>query len=733
MKRSARIAAAALAAAMAVSSVSITAFAEEDKTMKARLTTVKERIEIPEDHTEFTYRSNKRNNSTYYTFTWNRETGTDENGADYGYSTYNVTIAGNVITNVNIYNEESWDWTPSFAKLSNSKLTEIAKKYIEELNPTVFKYVEIDEDSLAVSLYGNSATLSFKRVKDGIPVENQTGYVEIDKNTGALRSYNFNWILGATFSSADKAISLDKAKTAFKTEFPIELRYTAEYDWEKGEYVPHLIYKQQKYGQIDAFTGKLSTYEDYSYYGEGVDEDVADDEVAIEAATPSMEAGGMNGSAKTVTFTDAEKKKLEDEGKLIKAEKELEDLRKQDIFFIPEGAKVSSDSTNYDDRRGFYVKNVRFTANDVSYTDLGWDGTTVLPVDTEILENGDIVPVSKTITGYFSYNAETGSVMSFNCYCGDIGKDITQKKTAKTAESYLKTLLGDNRAKFGTLTETGVEGTFEKLDENGKEINHRDLVRSFTADRVENGIISDVERVNIAIGNNSKVVSYNLTDLGVEYPKPVKTISKAKAYSEFFAQTEYAMRYRCAYSNKENKVLTALVYSDRNTLYIDAFTGKLTNYNGREITPSTGSNTKEYTDLEGSKYQKAAEKLKAYGITLMDENGKLNENEAITLGDFNSLMSSVGISTYGEEKKETKVTRQLAAKVFVNGKYGKEIAELKGIYKSAFSDVKDDSAYVGYIMIADSLGFIKGIDGKFYPTAKLTRGSALALIYAYLS
>jgi len=248
-----RLGAGVLAAALSATSVSICAYAEEDAAMKQALTYVKQRLDIPEELTEFSHRTSTEQNNTRYTFTWS-----DKNSR----KSMNVHITGRVIKNINVYtdwNED--DYKSSFAKLSEEKLTEKAKKYIQEINPTICDKLKIN-DEISISLWGPEATLGFSRVENGIPVTGQTGYIRINKNTGELMGYNLSWVNGATFSDAKDAIPVKDAQKAYKKLFPVEKVYTLEYNWEKDEYIPHLIYRQTAAGQINAFTGELSTFED---------------------------------------------------------------------------------------------------------------------------------------------------------------------------------------------------------------------------------------------------------------------------------------------------------------------------------------------------------------------------------------------------------------------------------------------------------------------------------------
>ena len=713
-----RTSAALLAAALAVPAVGIYADAAEDEAMKTELTYVKQRIDIPKEYSEFSYRTSTEGSGTRYNFTWDKKDST--NG-----ERITVSIVGKVIKNVyvssyNDYDEE--EWGPSFAKLSDAKLIAAAKKYINEINPTITDKVKIDDDSFNISLYGKEATLRFKRVSNDIDVTGQTGTVTVNKNTGDLIRYNFNWINGASFSDTKGIISQEKAEAAYKELFPSELVYTLSYDWETQKQTPHLIYRQTKNGQINAFTGELSKYEDYGDYGS--------DDRAIETAECDEEApADANGMAKAVTFTQEEIEKLEKEDSLIKADKELDDLKKQGIFYIPDNVEVTYQYCNYNERLGYYIRNVEFSGKSENYIDLNGKDKIIVPAsefDTDDFND---------IYGNFSYNAETGEVTSFYCWAPDNGTSMKAAASDKKAKSYMKKILGDERMKnFGDLEMTYENKVYDKYDQKtGKGIgNPRVTSRSYRASRMAYDIRCDGEYADFTLSNNGFITNYNITYYAdITYPKPDNIIGMSEAYQSFFKQVGLGLKYRCAYNTKSKKVVTALVYAADSQLYIDAFTGKRTDYDGSEY--DEAAETGDYTDLAGSKYKVYAEKLKKYGITLMDKDGKLNENASVTAGDFKGLLEKIGFYNTAEYKETAALRRQDAAKILVTGKYGKDVAEMTSIFKTNYSDVKSASKYIGYIAIADASGLLTGSNGKYRPTAAFTRGAALKFVYDYLS
>lgn len=731
-----RLTSAALAAALFATGTSIVAYAEQDPAMTKELTYVKERLDIPEELTEFSHSTSKRYNSTSYSFNWSNKEG--NKGVE-------VTISGKVITNIYVYDYTNrYDRTHHFSKQDEKKLLQKAKSYIEQINPSVMDRTEIDEDSFYVSLSGDTARLSFRRTANGIPVSGQTGSIVINKDTGELMNYSYSWILGATFRDSEEAIGVSEAEKGFMKEFPIDLTYNTRYDWETKEYVPYLVYKQTISGDIDAFTGKLSTFkESYGSYDDVEVEEDCDEE-------PNPGAGGVDNGIK---FTENEIKQLELENKLISAEDSFKKLKAMNVFYIPEGADIRTEYCNYDDHRKAYIRTVNLEGKAEGYIDI--DGNIVMPLNEDFNPANGAKKYTQNIYIDYSINAETGELLSF--YSSDIDnkKSLDEATANKKAVEVLKNLLGANASKFKINSNmTGSSAVVYDKYVNGKAVG-KGRIRSmyYYQNRVIYGIKSEAESVGLTIGNSGYVTEYSLRYYGIQYPRPKNIITAEDAYKSYFKNVGLDLKYKLAYRTADKKVVSALVYNGKRQLIVDAFTGNITSYDGTPVVVE--ETVSGYTDLKDSKYKKYAERLNFYGISIADENGKLRENDAITLKEFGKLIGGAGISTSWSYKgynnvwvdddsiytgendavnQQKKLTRKEIAKYLVAGIYGNEIASLKGIFNSPYKDVSDTNEYVGYIAVAKATGLMKGTSStKFKPNTYFKRGEALKLIYDYLS
>ena len=660
-----RTGAALAAAALAATSTGIYAYAQEDADMQTELKYVKQRVAIPESYTTFDYSTDTDCGKTKYIFTW-----TDPK-SEMGDSV-SVSITGKVIKEVTVYKFNGGGWKPSLAKLSNEQILEAAKQHAKNINPTVSDRLEFRDTTLKVSLYGEEATVKFRRKSDGTLVRGQTGSITVNKNTGELIKYSVKWINGAGFSSKTGAISKSKAKTAFKKLFPVELVYVLSYDAEKDKYTPHLIYRQTKNGYINAFTGKLSAFDSYGYY----EEDDTENRVMMSMAYP-----GTYSSAGQVTITAEELEKIKSENSFVGAEAVFEELKKTGVLYIPDTSVITGESISYDESGKYYVKNVTFTANRSPYDDLSGDGSNI-PISGSGTQS-----TAEPIEGSFTVNAKTGELLSFKCDALDTGEDLAKSTADAKAEAVTKALLTSSKySQFSSPKSVKNKNAYDGYDpqtalpiDDGHSVS-----RTYTAYRTVNGIQCADDNVRFVISNTGAVSSYTLTyHSGITYPDPSKKISESKAYSKFFEQANFGRIYRCAYDTVKDRVVTALVYTSTDTLYIDAFTGKLTQADGTEIAPA--EETAGYTDLEGSKYKEYAEELALYDITLMDSKGRLDPSGTITYSDFNKLLGMVGMFFEVKDtdgiKDSTKLSRKLAAKVAAGARFGREACELR----SAFS------------------------------------------------
>ena len=156
---------------------------ESEVAMQEALTKVKKRITVPDELSNFEYRTTQENGTKGFTFTW-----TTPDDVDLKYDEYKqltVRIVGDIITSYTVSDNTLFrSEEPSLAKLSEEEILEKAKAYFKQLNPTIAGDVRYEISK--INLSGKMAGVEFKRYENGVYVNNNRGGVVVDKNTGLI-------------------------------------------------------------------------------------------------------------------------------------------------------------------------------------------------------------------------------------------------------------------------------------------------------------------------------------------------------------------------------------------------------------------------------------------------------------------------------------------------------------------------------------------------------------------
>ena len=137
-----------MAAVTALTSVSVVAFAdnENSEALAAAITTVKQRVDIPEELSEFSYRVSKGNLKETFNLTWSTP------GTNSKYEYIEVQVCGGLI--LNYYSSDCWQHADrKLAKLSGDQLYKKAVAQVKKLNPTISSVLSVDRDSLSTVSY----------------------------------------------------------------------------------------------------------------------------------------------------------------------------------------------------------------------------------------------------------------------------------------------------------------------------------------------------------------------------------------------------------------------------------------------------------------------------------------------------------------------------------------------------------------------------------------------------
>ena len=683
MKR--RILALSMAAVTAMTSTSLTAFAdnENSEALAAAITVVKSRIDIPEELSEFSYSVSKRNQKTVYELMWSTP---DNSGS---YLCAQADVCGDLILSYNAPTDWNYPKNYSLAKLSGDELYKKAQAHLKKIDPTIANVLKLDRDSLNISLYNNRAYLNFVRTKNGVPVKNDSGRIVLDKDTGELLDFSLNWHPSATFQSAKTALSEDKAKQAYAEMIGLMPQYEFEYDWQTKQITPRIVYRQTDYGEINAFTGKKSDFTADGYFSTDMDDDCAETEEAIE---DSMDKGN--------SFTPQEQAEINKDLPYGNKDAVIKLLQSNEWFTFYDDMELNYSNLYRQDING--KKLYFFTA---SFTNENWnEEDDVYPLNSETAEEDNKTVHTTSIT----LNAETGEVIEYNYsdseYAPVSSYDI-DKANALAAE-IAAGLSGD---KLRSYRDSGSE-IIGWEDQNNKMIY---LGSSHGWDRYENDIKVSGDRINISFDKDMRLTNYRISYTDVALPSPEGMLTAEQVMEKFWQNNDLDLYYLARVNQKKTK--TVLVYGTNYSVYADAFTGEPI----YEWQIKTKGN--DFSGIKDKKILKMAQKLSDHGIIISTE--KFSETDPVTYDVFNSLMGN------GAEPgtEGLKLTRGAALIIFARSYVSDEVAKIPGIYKSPFSDISDDDPLVGYYAIAYGMGAYTG--KKLDPKTSFTYGDMIQMVY----
>lgn len=733
-KTIAKIAAAAMAAMMTVSTAAVPAAAAskntssssssstsetaKQKAMKEALTIVKKRVKIPSRLTEFSYSTTTKLGTECFEFTWHDK--------EYKESV-NISIANGIIISYR-YNDSRNDdkeVKQTFAKLSDEKLIEAAKKAFKMLDPDISGKVKYSVGS--IQLFDDSATIKLDRVENGIAVDGNGGNLVINKDTGELISLNLEWFWeGTKFGSTASKLTADEARAKYKslsTLTPI-YRIVSDYNEKTGKYDQKavLLYLSDFHSEIDAVSGKKSTIWDdmrndkgserfgYYYYNSW---DAGEEPAAADDADEGV----------GVTFTEAELKEIAADESLLKKADITALLNKDKYTKMPDYVSLDHANLYKDEDTGEYFYEVTYSGGSDEVQDAVFDEETV---------------VKPYFYMYVNLNAKTGEVISFNKTQSkhfDDSKAYPVKANAKIAEAAAKHYYGGIFGEY-KADETNSDPARSYIDSNGKTI-YNEESRTYRYNRYVNGVEVENDYISINVDFTGEVQSISKRYTEVKFPS-VPKFDNDKAFEQLFKQVKLSLYYD-GYYKKDGTVKTYLLYNLGDYILDSKY--RVVDYYGDPITAQADEDT-AYTDIKGISQENAIKTLARYGITLETKNGKFDPNGKLTDKEFAAVIYKatrnfvpyyIECGDYKKEEEAKTLTKKEAAKVFVDSYGGADFAALKGIYRAPFKDVAASDEYVGYIAIAKALGFASADgNGNYSPNKALTRAQAMQMIYDYI-
>ncbi len=691
-----------MAALMALSS-SVCAYAEgrDEAELRTMLSRVKSRIEVPAELEEFDYRVSTYSPKEEYTFTWHTPDDAEE------YKSLSCTICSTVITNYSSNQKYSYSNDITLAELSADELYAKAEAAVKMLNPTVSGSIEIDKDSLSVALRGNNATFRLSRTKNDIPVDNDSGRIVLNKNTGELISFNISWHPNASFRAPEKVISEDKAKAAYADMIAIYPEYEIYFDSENKAYTSRIVYRQDNWGEINAFTGRKSDFAADGYFGGN--DIVTDDAVMEESGAADMDKG----------FTEAELKEINKELAYATSEDVIRLMKSDEYMSYNDAMQLDYSrlyKTEYNDIET-YVYTASFSVEGKGDSVVYEDDSMDMPVweDSYFYEYINI-----------SVNAETGALMSYSYYSSDDNSSDTydEAKTKAMAADIAEKYAGGRFDEY-TFDRSDVSSY---TDQHGKTTYYGSY---FDWDRVVNGLDVNGDFIGIGINAEGVMTEYNINYSDVEFASPENILSEDEIMDKFWQDNELDLYYLARIHDKITK--TVLVYGTDGTVYRDAFTGESVYTYG----VSEDSNIKAITDKA---LREKAEVLEMHGLSVTS--GMNKQTDGVSAGVYANILNYISaMGLYGQYDAlpisggkydaEADITNGDAMVMLTAAECGTAVPSLAGIFKSPYTDVKDTDKNIGYYAIAHAL--LDSDDKTLDAAGAFTYADMVEIVYDYLA
>lgn len=687
-----------------------------DKELEQAISTAKSVFNIAKGYDTFNYNINKQNDRTVFNLHWS--------DSKNRLGEIGVTIDSNgKITNYYSFKPFMGRNRQKLPKISKSNALRIAGDFIRKVAPFAGNKVIYVDNNEPMNINEGSYRFLYQRVENGVPFPEDNINIQVDGMTGEIQNYYCNWHDDLAFPDAGDVIPLQKAQEEFANRLGLKLVYKLTFG--PGERKPYLVYTTVYNDRfIDAKTGGLIMGNNYFNYYRGMEKDMA---------------GGMASYAEgePVSLTPQEQEAVKNAANLMDQSKAEETARR--LLQIDGSFKLNHISLYNDwQNREEYIWTMDF--------------------GREANGAGQYTGISVSV------DAKTGDITQFYKFSPETDKPVryTGEQALKIAEDFIKSMQpakakGVERTTWGEPFVEPVSGSEPP----------RQYDFSFTRKVQEAFFIGNGFNVTVDV-TSGEVINYSFNWYKKELSVGEDVLSAEKAHELLFNSVGLQLQYISVYSPENREKLwptpienrkpdIKLVYALKpgKPVNIDAYTGKLLNYDGQ---PYTGDKIAQYTDIKGHWAENQIKVLAEYGISLagnqLKPEQRIKQREflylllkatnpylSVDLNDsknddnlYNALISG-GIVKDGERLPDSFVTRQDAVKFVVRALNFDRVAEVKKkIFALPFKDAQQIKPELyGYMAVAYGLDIIGGNGGNCYPTAALTRAQAFSLVYNYLN
>ncbi|MBO5099635.1 MAG: S-layer homology domain-containing protein [Clostridia bacterium] len=635
------------------------------------LASVKSKIEVPANLSEFDSSVSTRKDKTIYRFNWYN--------SDRSESLSVTATETGIITNYSYYSNDMYNRADKqLSSFTRNDAQLMADNFLKKAIPEAFTDTDIfvyKNISVDFSENGTSYSVLFNRELEGIEVIGQTATVDIlVKGENAIVTNMHTSFDKITYEDIKNGKAyIENKEEVYKAVFPAELMYVKK-KYDDKEF--SLVYRLKGgNGYISAFTGEKV-------------EPFSDAELYLKNESMSDSVAGMGGSE----FTPQELKELENVKNLISVEDAVKLIKSESLFNTNKNSKVIS--SRYNKLDGKYTLEVSLQ------TDENNGERFVLDAQTKEL---------KSFYSYdYSYDAKTDKKLS--------EKEISDAE--KVIDAVIKKYAGTVSLKGN---ETSVNNEYVSksyirlennvpVDGNSISVTYKDGKITSYSKYFEDKTFVPLEGVIATEEAYNKVLEYHPIKLcylntGEEY-KLCYTLDLVNGYVEIDAKTGEKTR---ATQNAFN------FYNDLEKHWCKTAVEKLAqigiSFEGESFEPE-----KEITQLEMLRLFGAAVKYTSY-LTLDAEN-------------LYKTLERENIVPKTERADASPVLREDAFVYLVRFLGYERIAKAEEIFTTKFADQNLISkGKLGYASILSGLKVINGNGSLVKPKDNLTRAEAVVMIY----
>lgn len=651
--------------------IPLTAMANErDNELEELILSVKERVGIPKECTEFNYNMESGEGGEVYSFYWFTK--------DKGINIHVSAEPGGTIIDYSNYDYNGQDYS-GLAKVSYEQGLKSAKDFVDQIKLPYKDGLRLSKQSSITQ--DRTYNYVFDDYVNGIKVKSRKVMISVDKQTGKVRSFNGPRTYKGTYDDAKAKLSLDAAKKAYTEKIGIPLVYRLYYDYEKEitvSFPAYMVYNPS-YKAIDARTGEVITpYLDYNSVLRGAKKETSAD----------VGAGNSELTPQEIEAVEETKLLISKEEAKQKAEKYFPKVKE---------TKIQSAALYKINSEDQYVWRLLLNRENAGY---------------------DI---------YLSLDAMTGEVLSYLCYhyndSGDEEKAIDEEAVKEKVESFLKNIAEEKYSLTRYKSTEQRNGyrlyEYERL-ENGIPVSDNGLTVDYNTYYDEITSYSNMwtktsfKDVKGVVGEDKIADLIGLELMYIDKDKDHRVL--AYAHEEMSMAFDPFTGSRISYYNGQPE------YKQKTTFYDDvtghpkeAIIKKLYDSGivlpGKSLRPDEKINQVDFLRL-----------------VLKESNENASEKDIYEMAINREILSE------DEKNPTHIITKEEAIKYIINSTAYKKVASLTEIYRYPYEDEKEvDENLKGYVALAYGLGIIeKDQTNLLNPKDSLTRAQAMQLIYNFV-